>query len=29
LALLVCGFKELWRETNGDLDGFTHAHCPC
>jgi hypothetical protein len=28
LALLVCGFKELWRQTNGDLDGFTHAASP-
>jgi hypothetical protein len=28
LALLVCGFKELWRQADGDLDGFTHALSP-
>jgi hypothetical protein len=28
LALLVCGFKELWRQANGDLDGVTHATSP-
>jgi hypothetical protein len=28
LALLVGGFKELWRQANGDLDGFTHATSP-
>jgi hypothetical protein len=27
-ALLVCGFKELWRQANGDLDGFTHSTSP-
>ena len=26
LAFLVCGFKELWRQANGDLDGSTHLH---
>jgi hypothetical protein len=26
LAFLVGGFKELWRQANGDLDDFTHAH---
>jgi hypothetical protein len=26
LAFLVCGFKELWRQANGDLDGFAHFH---
>jgi hypothetical protein len=25
LAFLVCSFKELWRQANSDLDGFTHA----
>jgi hypothetical protein len=28
LAFLVCGFQELWRQANGDLDGFTHATSP-
>jgi hypothetical protein len=26
LAFLVCGFKEFWRQANGDLDGLTHSH---
>jgi hypothetical protein len=28
LAFLVCGFQELWRQANGDLDGFTHDTSP-